>query len=80
MLQFRYHKGLIKHIIFMKNIKASTILLTSSVLYFIVGIFWRSAGELTLVVDALNILALLLLCWGAVRWQKEKKSGLENVK
>ena len=54
--------------------QASTILLFSSLLYFVAGAFWRMAGEVTIFVDLLNIVALLLLCWGAIKWSRERRA------
>lgn len=56
----------------MKN--ASTILLGSALIEFIGGVFWRVAGEVTLTVDVLNLVGLLLLCWGAIAWDRERRA------
>jgi len=53
--------------------KSRTSLLISSLVYFVAMIFVRTSGY-TVLVDALNILAVVFLLIGALKIQKERRA------
>jgi len=57
----------------MFNLRASTILLMSAVLYFVSGGLDRLQGAQTLLTSVLTVLALILLLVGFAAWWKEGK-------